>query len=108
VNPLFPPLHLHQGGKPVQPPHEAAGYQGPQEPDAAHAGCPLAEEKNYITRYFELGRVKKVIAASKCGDMNGEEPFKCDACDCDLPLRRRLTGPPSATHCSAESAVSRQ
>ena len=57
-------------------------------------GEPLAEEKEYITRYFELGRVKKVIAASKCGDMNGEEPFKCDTCDCDLPLRRRLSGPP--------------
>jgi len=57
-------------------------------------GEPLAEEKDSITKYFEMGRVKKVIAASKCGDMNGEEPFKCDTCDCDLPLRRRLTGPP--------------
>ena len=57
-------------------------------------GEPLAEEKEYITRYFELGRVKKVVAARKCGDMNGKEPFKCESCDCDLPLRRRLSGPP--------------
>jgi hypothetical protein len=57
-------------------------------------GEPLAEEKEYITRYFELGRVKKVVDARKCGDMNGKEPFKCDTCDCDLPLRRRLSGPP--------------
>ena len=57
-------------------------------------GEPLAEEREYITRYFDLGRVKKVVAAKKCGDMNGEEPFKCDTCDCDLPLRRRLSGPP--------------
>ncbi len=57
-------------------------------------GEPLAEEKEYITRYFELGRVKKVVAARKCGDMNGKEPFKCDTCDCDLPLRRRLSGRP--------------
>lgn len=56
-------------------------------------GEPLAEEKAYMERYFDLGRVKKVIAAKKCSDMNGEEPFKCDTCDCDLPLRRRLTGP---------------
>lgn len=56
-------------------------------------GNPLAEEKDYITRYFELGRVKKVVSAKKCGDMTGEEPFKCDSCDCDLRLRRRLTGP---------------
>jgi len=57
-------------------------------------GEPLAEEMDYVTRYFELGRVKKVVAAKKCGDMTGEEPFKCDGCDCDLPLRRRLSGPP--------------
>lgn len=57
-------------------------------------GKPLAEEKEYIARYFRLDRVTKVIAASKCGDMTGEEPFKCDTCDCDVPLRRRLTGPP--------------
>jgi hypothetical protein len=59
-----------------------------------YVGEPLAEEKEYIARYFELGRVKKVIAAKKCGDMTGEEPFKCDSCDCDLPLRRRVSGPP--------------
>jgi hypothetical protein len=57
-------------------------------------GEPLAEEKEYITRFFDLGRVKKVVAANKCGDLIGEEPFKCETCDCDLPLRRRLTGPP--------------
>lgn len=57
-------------------------------------GEPLAEEKVYITRFFDLDRVKKVVAAKKCGDMTGEEPFKCDSCDCDAPLRRRLTGPP--------------
>ncbi len=56
-------------------------------------GEPLAEEKATITRYFDLGRVKKVVAAGKCGDMSGDEPFKCDTCDCDLPLRRRLSGP---------------
>ncbi|HSD50747.1 MAG TPA: hypothetical protein VLG48_05010, partial [Candidatus Methylomirabilis sp.] len=55
-------------------------------------GKPLAEEHDYITRYFELRRVKKVVAAKKCGDMTGEEPFKCDSCDCDALLRRRLTG----------------
>ena len=27
-------------------------------------GEPLAEEKDYVTRYFELGRVKKVVAAA--------------------------------------------
>lgn len=57
-------------------------------------GEALAEEKEYIGRYFDLGRAKKVIAAKKCGDMNGREPFQCDACDCDLPVRRRLRGPP--------------
>lgn len=57
-------------------------------------GKPLAEEQDYITRYFELGRVKKVVAAKKCGDMTSVEPFKCDSCDCDAPLRRRLSGTP--------------
>ncbi len=69
-------------------------------------GKPLAEEKVYIERYFDLGRVKKVIAAKKCGDMNGEEPFKCDACDCDLPLRGRLSGPPLRDLLSRGSAES--
>jgi hypothetical protein len=59
-----------------------------------YLGKPLAEEMDYITRYFELGRVKKVVAAKKCGDLTGNEPFKCDTCDCDLRLRRRLSGPP--------------
>ena len=55
-------------------------------------GEALAEEKRYIERYFELGKVKKVVAAKKCGDMNGTQPYECDGCDCDLPVRRRLTG----------------
>jgi hypothetical protein len=56
-------------------------------------GEALAEEKAFIERYFELGRVKKVVAAKKCGDMSGTRPFECDGCDCDLPVRRRLRGP---------------
>ena len=56
-------------------------------------GEALAEEKRYIEHYFALDRVKKVVAAKKCGDMSGEQPFECDGCDCDLPVRRRLTGP---------------
>ena len=59
-----------------------------------YLGEALAEEKEYIGRYFDIGKVKKVVAAKKCGDMTGDEPFKCDDCDCDLPVRRRLTGPP--------------
>ncbi len=58
-----------------------------------YLGQALAEEKEYIQRYFDLGQVKKVIAAKKCGDMSGERPFECDACACDLPVRRRLRGP---------------
>jgi hypothetical protein len=58
-----------------------------------YAGEALAEEKEYIERYFELGKVKKVVAAKKCGDLSGRQPFECDGCDCDLPLRRRLRGP---------------
>jgi len=57
-------------------------------------GEALAEEKDYIERYFDIGKVKKVVAAKKCGDMTGDDPYKCDGCDCDLPVRRRLTGPP--------------
>lgn len=58
-----------------------------------YLGEALAEEKRYIERYFELGKVKKVVAAKKCGDLSGERPFECDGCDCDLPVRRRLRGP---------------
>jgi len=58
-----------------------------------YLGEALAEEKRHIQRYFELGKVKKVVAAKKCGDMSGECPFECEGCDCDLPVRRRLRGP---------------
>ena len=58
-----------------------------------YLGEALAEEKKYIEQYFELGKVKKVVAAKKCGDMTGTQPYECDGCDCDLPVRRRLRGP---------------
>ncbi len=58
-----------------------------------YLGEALAEEKQYIERYFELGKVKKVVAAKKCGDLSGTQPYECDGCDCDLPVRRRLRGP---------------
>jgi hypothetical protein len=56
---------------------------------------PAALAKSQIKKLkFFLNTNIKFTLAFTYGDMTGEEPFKGESCDCYLPLRRRLTGPP--------------
>lgn len=57
---------------------------------------PLAEERPYWEKYFELTRVQDAHDRGKCRDRNGSEPWACEDCDCTARLERKLeaTGEP--------------
>ena len=43
---------------------------------------PLAEERPYWEKYFELLSVKDAHSRRNCRDLNGTEPWACCDCDC--------------------------
>ena len=51
---------------------------------------PLAEERAYWERYFELTAVKDAHARRNCRHENGTEPWACSVCDCTRTLEERL------------------
>jgi hypothetical protein len=51
---------------------------------------PLAEERPYWEKYFELLSVKDAHARKNCRDLNGSEPWACSNCDCTRALEARL------------------
>jgi hypothetical protein len=51
---------------------------------------PLAEERPYWEKYFELLRVKDAHARRNCRHENGTEPWACCDCDCTEKLEARL------------------
>ena len=51
---------------------------------------PLAEERPYWEKYFELLSVKDAHARSKCSHENGTQYWACSTCDCTERLERRL------------------
>ena len=51
---------------------------------------PLAEERPYWEKYFELLSVKDAHARKNCRDLNGSEPWACSNCDCTRKLEARL------------------
>jgi hypothetical protein len=53
---------------------------------------PLAEERPYWEKYFDLLKVQDAHARSRCRDLNGTENWACDNCDCTARLEARLTG----------------
>ena len=52
---------------------------------------PLAEERPYWEEYFDLVKVQDAHARSRCKDLNGEEAWACEHCDCTDRLDARLT-----------------
>jgi hypothetical protein len=58
--------------------------------------APLAEERHYWEKYFDLLRVQDAHARSRCRDLNGTQRWACDNCDCTVKLEERLacTGKP--------------
>jgi len=64
--------------------------------DVAHwvetcfCATPLAEERPYWEKYFELLSVKDAHNRKNCRDWNGTEPWACSNCDCTKRLEARL------------------
>jgi hypothetical protein len=51
---------------------------------------PLAEERPYWEKYFELLSVKDAHSRRNCRHENGSEPWACCDCDCTEKLAARL------------------
>ena len=51
---------------------------------------PLAEERAYWEKYFDLEKVQDAHARSRCRDLNGDAPWACVDCDCSARLEARL------------------
>jgi len=51
---------------------------------------PLAEERPYWEKYFELLRVKDAHSRRNCRHENGTERWACCDCDCTKKLEKRL------------------
>ena len=51
---------------------------------------PLAEERPYWEKYFELVKVQDAHSRSRCLDLNGTRPWACVNCDCTARLEQRV------------------
>jgi hypothetical protein len=50
--------------------------------EVCFCATPLAEERPYWEKYFELLSVKDAHSRRNCRDLNGTEPWACCDCDC--------------------------
>jgi len=60
--------------------------------ETCFCATPLAEERPYWERYFDLLSVKDAHARRECRHENGTEPWACSDCDCTERLEARLRG----------------
>ena len=58
--------------------------------EICYSYTPLAEERPYWEKYFDLLKVQDAHARSRCRDLNGKENWACDNCDCTARLETRL------------------
>jgi hypothetical protein len=58
--------------------------------ETCFCGTPLAEERPYWEKYFELLSVKDAHARRNCRHENGTEPWACCDCDCTKKLEEKL------------------
>ncbi len=58
--------------------------------ETCFCATPLAEERPYWERYFELLSIKDAHSRKDCRDLNGSEPWACSDCDCTKRLEERL------------------
>ena len=58
--------------------------------EICYCPTPLAEERPYWEKYFELLKVQDAHARSRCRDLNGTENWACENCDCTARLEERL------------------
>jgi hypothetical protein len=60
--------------------------------EVCYCYTPLAEEREYWEKYFDLEKVQDAHARSRCRDLNGTQPWACSDCDCTERLERHLAG----------------
>ena len=58
--------------------------------ETCFCATPLAEERPYWEKFFELVSVKDAHARRNCRHENGTEPWACCDCDCTRRLEERL------------------
>src|SRR5205807_4833175 len=58
--------------------------------ETCFCAAPLAEERPYWEKYFELVSIKDAHNRKNCRDLNGSEPRACCNCDCTRRLEERL------------------
>lgn len=58
--------------------------------EVCFCATPLAEERPYWEKYFELLSVKNAHSRRNCHDLNGTEPWACVDCDCTKQCEDRL------------------
>jgi hypothetical protein len=58
--------------------------------EVCFCATPLAEERPYWEKYFDLLSVKDAHSRKNCRDLNGTEPWACSNCDCTSQLEERL------------------
>jgi hypothetical protein len=58
--------------------------------EVCYCSTPLAEERPYWEKYFELQKVQDAHARSRCRDLNGTKYWACDDCDCTARLEAHL------------------
>lgn len=58
--------------------------------EICYCATPLAEERPYWERYFELTRVQDAHGRDTCRHENGEKLWACEDCDCTDRLERKL------------------
>lgn len=59
--------------------------------EVCYCSTPLAEERPYWEKYFELLKVQNAHARNRCQDLNGKKLWACDECDCSARLEARLS-----------------
>jgi hypothetical protein len=58
--------------------------------EVCFCATPLAEERPYWEKYFDLLSVKNAHSKRNCRDLNGTEPWACCDCDCTKKCEEQL------------------
>jgi hypothetical protein len=58
--------------------------------EVCYCPTPLAEERPYWEKYFDLLKVQNAHARSRCRDLNRTERWACSDCDCTARLEAHL------------------
>ncbi|MFN8007402.1 MAG: hypothetical protein U0V70_10335 [Terriglobia bacterium] len=58
--------------------------------EVCYCPVPLEEEQPYWEEYFELIRIQDAYDRRRCRDLNGQEPWACNGCDCTQRLEAKM------------------